>query len=378
MKKTDFSLLAEIYGMFLGCIVFPEAWGIALLLVSAGAFVHRLTAKHQYTKLFEDCGLGTVLLREHIVEDEREIFRFAVPPGKGLKDFQKEKDIIENHTGKAIAFDCKDRSIIMEVSSVDIETFDYEHQPREGLEIVIGRTKTGEALIYDPKKLPHLLVAGQTGSGKSGLTRVIISQLCLMDPKKVEISLIDMKGGVEYALFRSCKNVINFARTPAEAPKIIKSVQQEMIRRYDNFYAGEMVNIEDSGLPYHFIVIDEYAVLLGDKEVRHMIDDILARVRAAGVLMIISTQRPSADVIPGNLKQNLTAVAGLRCNNRISSEVCIGESGLERLENPGHGIFMPGHVEYQVPRLTVDAARELIASTYVDKPDNVLHYDGVR
>jgi S-DNA-T family DNA segregation ATPase FtsK/SpoIIIE len=115
-----------------------------------------------------------------------------------------------------------------------------------------------------------------------------------------------------------------------------------------------------------------------NKEVKPMLCDILARGRAAGILACISTQRPSAEVIPGLMKQNISAVCGLRCHNRINSDVAIGEGGLERLEGNGHGIFMPGRVEFQAPFLSIEKARELVAPTYVDKPGNVIKYEGVK
>ncbi|MDE6293862.1 MAG: hypothetical protein K2L88_04490, partial [Clostridiales bacterium] len=222
----------------------------------------------------------------------------------------------------------------------------------------VGRDIGGELVVCDLEKIPHLLIAGQTGSGKSaGLNSLIVSLLYKSSPDDLRFILIDPKR-VEFSKFRGMPHLL-FEKTitePGEALNALKWADKEMNRRYTVLqkYAcsklSEYNSLPDvksgkiSKLPHIVIIIDELANLMQSSvsgEIESKISSIAALARAAGIHLIVATQRPSADVITGTIKANLTSRIAFKVPDATNSRIIIDVTGAEALTGDGDMLFYP-------------------------------------
>lgn len=223
---------------------------------------------------------------------------------------------------------------------------DPEINHGSGLNIPIGINENNERVFYDLTRAPHMLVAGSTGSGKSVfLNNAIISllyqaksELVLIDCKKVEFSLYDNIGGA----------ISEVITTPEDAATFLCNACDFMDQRYDDmkknhcrtFLEYKALNPEEN---YITIIIDELADLLiqNRKQVEKHIIRLASLGRAAGIHLILATQRPSADVITGLIKDNIPTRVCFSVPSAISSRIVIDQSGGEKLRGRGDGLFKP-------------------------------------
>lgn len=222
----------------------------------------------------------------------------------------------------------------------------------------VGKDIGGELVVCDLEKIPHLLIAGQTGSGKSaGLNSLIVSLLYKSSPEDLRFILIDPKR-VEFSKFRGMPHLL-FEKTitePTEALNALKWADKEMNRRYTVLqkYAcsklSEYNSMPDvlsgkiSRLPHIVIIIDELANLMQSSvsgEIESKISSIAALARAAGIHLIVATQRPSADVITGTIKANLTSRIAFKVPDATNSRIIIDVVGAEALTGNGDMLFYP-------------------------------------
>jgi len=383
--KKNGDIIVSFSCLFGGVLIISAMPFYGYVLAGCGAYLlaRRILKMDRYTVLFKQLGLHAEDMYPELKEVRRTdysvIRRYSLPPGLGLQDFVKNRDRIEDFIGKRVDIKCHAKNIIIEIFEKGMEHFDFEPREYTGIKFSLGKQRNGQPLILDMAKSPHLLIAGETGSGKSTLLRSILTALCL---KPCSLYLIDLKGGVEFSVFAKSSKVEGFGRTKSEAPDTVKAAQDEVNRRYDLFYDADVPDINEynktENLRYAILVIDEFAELMNVKECKEMLYDILARGRAAGVLCIISTQRPDAKVLDGLLKANIVNTVGLRTHNRVNSDIVIGDGGLERLNGNGHGLFVSGGktIEFQAPYISVDGVRELIKHTYIKKEKSKVLYGG--
>jgi len=226
------------------------------------------------------------------------------------------------------------------------------------LEIALGKTTAGEVYTLDLAKLPHLLIAGATGSGKSVCINTIITSILyrakpdevkfvLIDPKKLELSVY--RALEQYHLITS-EDLDEYVITRAENAIIaLRSVESEMERRYEILADATVRNIAEyntkvlSGeldqefLPYLVIVIDELAdlMLISAKEVEEPITRLAQMARAVGIHLIIATQRPSVDVITGVIKANFPTRIAFQVASKVDSRTILDYNGAEKLLGRG-------------------------------------------
>jgi S-DNA-T family DNA segregation ATPase FtsK/SpoIIIE len=297
-------------------------------------------------------------LQETRKTEDSIIYRYSIPPGFTLADFEKTHEAIEIFLDKEISIKAHAKNIIIEVYNDRLEQFDFEFKPtNKGFFIGRGRGKKEIYVNFD--QWPHLGIFGETNSGKSTLLRCIIVTAILLGWK---IHAIDLKRGAELGIFKDHPSVLNFARTINEASTVIDMFSEEIDRRYDLFFEKGIVDFKNSGLDRQLLVIDEFAELtIRDEKIANKVRTIAGRARASGLNLIICTQRPSADVLTGITKAALTNIVGLQVVNRINSEV-IGIPGLEKLHGNGHGIFKCNtqFTEFQAPYLSVEEAKRLL------------------
>jgi len=230
------------------------------------------------------------------------------------------------------------------------------------LTIALGKTTSGEIYTVDLAKMPHLLIAGATGSGKSVCVNSIIASILyhakpdevkfvLIDPKKLELSIY--KALEKYHLI-TCEDLDEFVITrPDNAIVALRSVEVEMERRYEILAEATVRNIDEFNaktkkgeidkdfLPYIVVIIDELADLMmtSAKEVEEPITRLAQMSRAVGIHLIIATQRPSVDVITGVIKANFPARIAFQVASKVDSRTILDLNGAEKLLGRGDGLI---------------------------------------
>ncbi len=246
------------------------------------------------------------------------------------------------------------------------------------LTVALGKDIVGKPFITDIKKLPHLLIAGTTGSGKSvGINAMILSLLYRNDPDQLKLMLIDPKM-LEFSIYNDIPHLITPVITePKKAIAALSNMVGEMERRYKLMAENRTKNIDNYNekvrndgsadpLPFIVVVIDELADLMmnGGKEVEYSIARLAQMARASGIHLIVATQRPSVDVVTGLIKANLPSRLSYRVGQRIDSKVILDAMGAESLLGRGDGLFTPpgstGLVRLHAPWNTEEEIEEIV------------------
>jgi S-DNA-T family DNA segregation ATPase FtsK/SpoIIIE len=237
------------------------------------------------------------------------------------------------------------------------------------LPIITGVRADGKLFAYDMFVHPHLLIAGETGSGKSTQLRAILTTLIrLKSPHMLRFVLADMKRS-EFGLFRNIAHVDALCNDNDALALALSDVRRELTKRGNLLDQCGKVNIADlppgKRPPGIIVCIDEVAMLHGDKESMELLEDISALGRALGVYLILSMQRPDADVLDGKLKANLTVRMAFEHADAINSKITLGAKGAENLDVTGRMLLKIKRPELvQAPLLTDDAAIKLLTPYY--------------
>ena len=224
-------------------------------------------------------------------------------------------------------------------------------QAKGALPICLGVDIRGVPQFADLAKMPHLLVAGTTGSGKSvGLNSFVLSLIARKTPQELKLVMIDPKR-IEFATYNNQKYMLMPVVTEtADAVEALQSLVDEMERRYGWFDESLTKNIADynlSGegkkLPYLVCVIDEFADLMAaDKKVSALVQRLAQKARAAGIHLIMATQRPSVDVVTGVLKANFPTRLAYKVASSADSRTILDATGAEDLIGRGDALFLAG------------------------------------
>ncbi|AGY41174.1 Cell division protein FtsK [Mesoplasma florum W37] len=228
-----------------------------------------------------------------------------------------------------------------------------KEQENEKLLFVLGKNVLGEPLTAQLNKMPHLLVAGSTGSGKSVMINALICSILLRaKPNEVKFLMIDPKK-VELSVYSRVPHMLApVISDMKQAANALKMVVAEMERRYELFMSLGVRNIDgynrkvtgSKKMPFQVIIIDELADLMmtGDrKQVEESIMRITQMARAAGIHLIVATQRPSTDVITGTIKTNIPTRIAFAVTTGIDSRTILDSTGAENLLGRGDMLFMP-------------------------------------
>ena len=222
------------------------------------------------------------------------------------------------------------------------------------LTIALGKDIVGNAFVTDLKKLPHLLIAGTTGSGKSvGINAMLLSLLYRNSPDTLRFLMIDPKM-LEFSIYNDIPHLLTPVITkPKQAIIALANMVSEMERRYQVMSHSKTKNIENYNekaksigmepLPYIVIIIDELADLMmtSGKDVEFYIARLAQMARASGIHIIVATQRPSVDVVTGLIKANLPSRISFKVGQKIDSKVIIDASGADSLLGNGDMLFTP-------------------------------------
>jgi len=227
-------------------------------------------------------------------------------------------------------------------------------QSKDKLAIVLGLDVTGSPIIYNIAKMPHLLVAGATGSGKSVfLHSLMFSILYRNSPSECKLIMIDPKR-VELTVYEGIPHLITPVVTDiSKAPAVFKWAVAEMDRRYKLFESAKVRNIDQynemsgfQALPNIVIIVDELAELMMSEpaEIERAIQRLAQLSRAVGIHLILATQRPSTNVITGTIKANIPSRISFNVTSNIDSRVIIDQPGAEKLLGKGDMLFVPPDV----------------------------------
>ncbi|NSL51124.1 DNA translocase FtsK [Calidifontibacillus erzurumensis] len=321
-------------------------------------------------KTFESFGVKAKVRKVHLGPA---VTKYEVHPDVGVK----VSKIVSLSDDLALALAAKDIRIEAPIpgkSAIGIEVPNQEvamvtlrevlesknNRPEAKLMVGLGRDISGEAILAELNKMPHLLVAGATGSGKSVcINGIIISLIMRAKPHEVKLMMIDPKM-VELNMYNGIPHLLTPVVTdPKKASQALKKVVAEMERRYELFSHTGTRNIEGYNehvrihnektgekqpeLPYIVVIVDELAdlMMVASSDVEEAITRLAQMARAAGIHLIIATQRPSVDVITGVIKANIPSRIAFSVSSSIDSRTILDMGGAEKLLGRGDMLFLP-------------------------------------
>lgn len=301
------------------------------------------------------------------------VTKYEIQPATGVK----VSKIVSLQDDIALALAAKDirieapipgRALIgIEVPNQDVsfisfkETMELTHRdPDHLLEVPLGKDISGHIQVADLAKMPHLLIAGSTGSGKSvAINSIITSLLMRTKPNEVKLMMIDPKM-VELNDYNGIPHLLTPVVTnPKKAARALNNVVKEMERRYELFASTgtknrstynayvQAYNFEEGKdlplLPYIVVIVDELAdlMMVASKEVEDAIMRLAQMARAAGIHMILATQRPSVDVLTGTIKANVPSRIAFAVSSGTDSRTILDMTGAEKLLGKGDMLYLP-------------------------------------
>lgn len=361
-------------------------------------WLHKQSLKNQLIEVFGKAGLyvdhqtrgGKVPIypKIHSISSTQENVRyvFTIPNGLDPKTIEKKWFCFQQILGRNVAIEGDIKKFVLNVfhSDAGLQPYKYSYkkwQPileKYRLPVVVGRDQFGNMIVYDMvySNTPHLLIAGETGSGKSSMVRVVLSTLIqCMSPDKLHLYLGDLKNS-EFHFLRRVQHVKEVCMEEIEMKIMLQKVWKEIRERRKLMEEYEVDHIDeynklnpDNQKPYILLAIDEVAMLQNEKESMNVVKKISAVGRALGVFLMLSMQRPDADVLDGKLKINMTVRMGFKCDSTINSNI-MGTPGSEHLEQSGQMILkLNGLKKVQAPYLELSKAKQSVEPYRVPKDD---------
>lgn len=255
---------------------------------------------------------------------------------------------------------CEDNCIGFEVPNEELQTVwlkdvlesDEFKTAKGNLPISLGAEIGGKPVFADLAKMPHLLVAGATGSGKSvGLNAFIISLIKTKRPHELKFVMIDPKR-IEFSIYNNQEYMYMPVITDNDKASLaLEHLTEEMNRRYTLFEKSRTKNIEEYNqkegfIPYIVAIVDEFSdLVLSDKAVEKHIQVLAQKARASGIHLIIATQRPSVDVVTGSIKANFPSRLAFKTASGVDSKTILDTTGAEDLIGRGDCLYLSGSGE---------------------------------
>ena len=359
-----------------------ETIGMAMMGTSVAMGTHEVMkankAKKKYKKEFRSNCNSAELFKSHkhkgksykqypkvisvTIKPHKTTIIFNIPYGMNPENFSKKDYTFRQHFGKYIQLEMEDRRGILHIYPNGLPekvTYNYdlvkESMTNMALPILCGQSLDNEIKSIDMVENPHILIAGETGSGKSSAIRSILTTLIQhLEPSRVKLYLGDLKRS-EFFLFKHLPHVEGVYHSAEEIMTPLKKVKKEMIKR-GNMLDKEEVNSIDQlkeKLPYLVVCIDEVVLLKKETDIMDILEEISSIGRSLGVFLILSMQRPDAKLLEGKLKVNMTVRMGFQTADAINARI-IGTEGSELIETAGRMI------------LKVNSNGEMIQCTWLD------------
>ncbi|MFC0274097.1 FtsK/SpoIIIE domain-containing protein [Metabacillus herbersteinensis] len=233
------------------------------------------------------------------------------------------------------------------------------------LGIISGKDRNGQYVTFDLLKQPHILIAGETGSGKSTQLRSILTTMILSKrPSELHLYLGDCKKS-EFHIFRKVEHVQCVLSTSKDIRKMLKHIKRELDERSDLAEAFEVSHIDDLPIehkkPYIVVCIDEFVMLRKDEEIMEILTEIVAIGRTLGVFAILSMQRPNAKVLDTTIRANLTVSMGFKLRDVTESRI-VNTPKAHEIDVSGRFIMNSDKLyELQAPYLKIEDAKSLLS-----------------
>lgn len=271
---------------------------------------------------------------------------YSVP--YGLIDDPKLQNILEKTLIKPVTVKFRGKLIIKVYKNKLSKNIKYDWKKTDGWKIPIGFLQE-KTLFHDFDKIPHMTIAGATRQGKTVLLKLIMTHL--INQNDVEFYIIDLKGGLEFSKYKNLKPIRNVACNITETYQLLKEIETEIKKDMQYFKEKGHSNILDTPIEKRkFIIVDEGAELTPAKHhtkeekqmfnyCQHVLSEVARVAGALGYRLIFSTQYPTADTLPRQIKQNADAKVSFRLPTEIASRVAIDEQGAEKLECPGRAVY---------------------------------------
>lgn len=307
--------------------------------------------------------------RVGVYKDHTQII-FSVPDGMSPQEVINKQWLFKQGFGERVELTGDSKTFNLEVYIKELQSFEYDAEEVAeavkgySLPIIVGKNRKGY-IVYDMCEHPHLLIAGETGSGKSVQLRSILTTLSTFTSDRVDLYCADLKRS-EFHLFRNIAKKVDIE--PVNLLATLLQIRKELVKRGNMLDKAELSNINelpaDQRPNYIVLAIDEVALLKKAKEHMGIIDEISAIGRALGVFLILSMQRPDADILDGKLKNNLTVRMAFRHADEINSRITLGSgeaAHIKQSQKGRHYLSLEGLRQVQSPLLGLSEAKKLLA-----------------
>ncbi len=332
-------------------IAIPYALPVAGAMVVGGFVLDKLGTDDKYENLWRMCGIENkndqvpIMIKKQEKGNEKTLV-LHLPAGISQKHFEAKQQELEQFLNAKIEL-TYNKNLIMKVIGNNLKSrYDYVFEACENpLEVYCGECHN-DKFNLDIAKCPHVIIAGETGSGKSSLLRNIVLSM-ILNEQNIDLHLIDFQA-VELGIFEDCKKVRSYGEKPSDFERLLDEIEEENERRLKLFRSVKRkVYIEnlatwnkkypDRALPYKIVVIDEFS-RLAESEYEGMLEKFRTRVsmdRKVGIHYIVSMQRPDVKCISGSIKANMPTRIAFRTFSKVDSEVILDQPGAEAIKTQG-------------------------------------------
>lgn len=340
-----------------------------------------LTARRRAISAFKSAGLYLGEIERPIYPKIRSVqisadstaITFTLPNGLDPKLLTKNLYVLQQYFGKNIRLDGEIKRFTLTVNNNSLPrelTYQLPDVSGYDMPILCGKDSAGNYMVYDAITEPNCLISGEPGAGKSTQLRSILSTLIqAKTPDELHIYLGDLKMS-EFFLFKGVQHVKSVCVYAEDMAVMLAYLHGEMKRRGEllNKYGVTHINKLPKKPPYILLCIDEFVMIMDDKQMKKQIVQLVALGRALGIYCILSLQRPSHDILDTKIRGLLTVRMGFRTTDLSNSRI-IGTPGSEKIskETPGRFLIKRDELtELQAPYLTEEKAEELLAPHKAD------------
>jgi DNA segregation ATPase FtsK/SpoIIIE, S-DNA-T family len=346
----------------------------------------KLKARGKLIKAFRSAGIylgdkeKPIFPKIHsvVIEDKYTEYVFTLPTGLDPKLIKKNEFAFQQVFGETIQMEGEIKKFVLTVyKKVKSGTLAFDSSEMielaspHRLGIICGKDRTGKYITFDLLKQPHILIAGETGSGKSTQLRSILTTM-IMSKKASELELYlgDCKKS-EFHIFRKVEHVKCVLSDGKQIAKMLNHIKKELKERSDLTEIYEVSHVDDlpeeHQRPYIVVCIDEFVMLRKDEIVMDILTEIVAIGRTLGVFAILSMQRPNSQVLDTTIRANLTVSMGFKLRDKIEARI-VNTPGAEKIKEPGRFIMNSDDAyDLQAPYLELNKAKKLLNPFYVNK-----------
>jgi S-DNA-T family DNA segregation ATPase FtsK/SpoIIIE len=352
-------------------------------------FFHKRVHANRLKKAFNYAGLyyqtkhkgNTIKTFPYILDirlkEDKTIYVFRLPHGVDPKELVKKEYVFKSMYGSLIEFKMGNPISLTVYKTVHFGEYDYNFEElypimkKYKLPVIAGKDINGNFYCYDMTKTPHLLIGGESGSGKSfTLTAIITSWIQFFNKGGLQLYLADLKRG-NFHLFRNKKLVEDVIVDVKKLAVTIKKIRKQidvrgaLIDEHGVDHIDSLPKEVRSTLDYIVLCIDEFSLLREEKDALNDLIDLSSQGRALGIYIVLSTQRPDAKIIDGRIKVNLTVRFGFKVDGKVNSNIIMGTGKVDcsTIDSDEKGKFYfkyNGYHYLQAPKLPPEKAKDIL------------------